>query len=144
VICLKDCQVFIEPVQVFKTDRGSIYWVAEDGRTQRYKVTHVGHDPADVGYKRPSRKTVYVDFDEGVGLIGDFVWGIRNILITSWALYGTYLRGDKLILGEPIYYENEPQLGKAPFEFWELIQNEHGTFPEVAHIGNKIVSIEKI
>jgi hypothetical protein len=123
----------------FKTSQGSLYHFG-DGYTTRLKTPHEGHDAKDVGLKRPSDHTVFVDpdFAREIGM-----WqtssasGKRVVLGNDGHVHlvsvnpktGTHGRDGK---GK---FSLQPQVGMAPVEVWD--KNDKGWF-RANHPGNPI------
>jgi hypothetical protein len=129
----------------FKTSQGSTY-VLNGESTTRTKTPHMGHDPADIGEKSPSTRTVYVDpaFATEVGM-----W--NTLSATGKRIVP---QGDKITLvsvnpaagklgRDPLIHDNTftttPAVGRAPLELFKPDESGHyrGNHP-----GNPIIRLE--
>ena len=143
---ISDLSTNIKPDTTFKTEKGSTYNVFGD-TTQRYKVKHDYHDPKDVGWKKQSSKTVYVDPEFAVEI------GMRNtssakgkrividkerIILLSKNPKTGKLGIDKTDSNNS--FTTTPEIGKSPLELWE--PDERG-FYRGNHPGNAIVEISE-
>lgn len=128
----------------FTTAQGSTYEIDERGRTTRTKSQHIGHDPNDVGEKRPSERTFYIDPEDArrVGMWGSSSAGGKRIIV----------RGDEAVLvsinpqtgkhgqDERIKLHRQPAVGLSPLELWG--KNRKGWWRE-NHPGSPITEIRK-
>lgn len=116
----------VRKVAGFKTSQGSTYTVSGES-TQRTKSPHQMHDPADVGLKEPSERTVYVSPEDATRIGAHATLNPEaqarvkltdeGILLTS--KYGREADGRTYTKTktEIIPYTATPEVGRAPVEF---------------------------
>lgn len=133
----------------FRTERGSVYEVHDDGTTTRNKSYHPEHGPEDVGLKPRSEKTIYVDPSvaanlSGAGLSGPdkFRLGLKDgkaSLIWPNNRTGQWGTSD---LSRDIPFSETPQVGLAPVEAWGRTNDVPGyeTYSG-QHAGNAITEM---
>jgi hypothetical protein len=116
----------------FKTAKGSTYTLDRHGRTQRTKSDHSkeGHDKGDVGLKRASDKTYYMDAEDAKimgghqGLIGAPGHGL-GVIVKDGRAYpvawneaaGKWGVSPDVMAGYAL--SEKPEVGKAPLELWK-------------------------
>lgn len=113
-----------DPASGFKTALGSTYtFDPATNITQRTKSLHPGHDPADIGLKPPSDRTVFVTPDEAEDIalhlqLGPEARPTLDVQPDGIVLSRGYGAGYKLTKSKKIPYTYKPEVGKAPVEFW--------------------------
>ena len=134
----------INPTMLFKTSKGSKYYISPEMTTQRIKSLHVGHDKDDVGLQEVSDKTVYVSNEVA-----------RSVTAKTTGYFWLCFHHEKLIkvhsfdgkitpLGQ-VEYSTVPQVGLCPVEFWKFQDIGRDVLhPRLLHVGNEIVSIEPV
>ena len=131
----------IQPTMLFRTLKGSKYYVGSKSSTQRIKSLHSGEV---AGYKEASDMTVYVSrevADSVASKTAGSFWLCfhRERLIKIHSLDG------KVTPVEMVEYSTVPQVGLCPVQFWKFrnigCEIMH---PRFLHIGNEIVSIEPV
>ncbi len=128
-----------ENAVTFKTSQGSTYTVGPDGGTIRNKASHIGHDPADVGAKDKSDRTVYVSPESGkaLGMHGTLS-GEKRIVERNGKLYAASKNaagewGVSPSEKEGHAFTTTPEVGKSPVEFWKG--------GDKWHAGNPIIEV---
>lgn len=106
----------------FTTSQGSTYTISGES-TQRTKTLHVGHDPKDVGLKRPSDRTVYLE-EEGAREVG--MWNTLNasgkhIIVHGDEVWLTSMNPKENKRGRDgrFKFSTEAEVGKSPLELWD-------------------------
>lgn len=134
----------------FTTEKGSVYTIDEQGRTQRTKSAHAGHDKDDVGLKEASDQTFFVD-PEHAQLIGmhnslDKSAKPRVLIRDNYALLVSWNAKENRWgrHGEPIPLSNSPTMGRSPLEVWGMKHDKElgGMVPSKNHPGNKITELQ--
>lgn len=145
----KSTQVKETPQPVtFKTSKGSTYSLSADGKTQRTKTLHQGHDPNDTGLKSLSDDTVYVDKNESSRIGSHFgmdkesrpkiLYREDGIYLVSWNKQANRWG----INGKPIPYTKNPEVGKSPIEMWGIDTDPQlGKKVSKIHAGNEIIEV---
>ena len=138
----------------FQTSQGSVYTLSGN-QTTRLKSLHAFHDKGDVGLKRKSDLTVYIDPElaREIGMWGTSSFEKRRIVLANGKVHLLSLNPksnehglDRLIHNPD--YTTEPKIGLAPLELWD-----RDTFPwkwnkpgllvfKASHPGNPIVKFE--
>lgn len=142
----------------YKTSKGSVYVVYDDGTTKRDKAARdtPGHE-GDHGVKARSEKTVYVAGTQvsalsSAGLMGGGEGGLRARLVlnksdkratlVTWNT--TQNRWGAAPSGTRIPYTETPQLGLHPLEMWKQaddIQGDGIVAFKSMHAGSEIIEI---
>lgn len=130
----------LKVAKIFKTAKGSLYTLYEDGSTVRDKSYHPEHGKEDVGIKEKSEKTFFIRPEDS-----------RNIdIINAQGLPGTpivaelepgkiavkYIDGKyagKFVSGTVTKTFDTPEVGLSPFEIWKGGRRYH--------LGNKITEV---
>lgn len=137
----------------FRTSFGSTYQILGN-TTQRYKTPHADHGVEDIGLKRPSERTLYLeDRDaQSLGMHGQ-LQGLFTCLSVrdnrllplfwdspkgKWNIYATQREG--------VCFTETPAIGLAPVELWgQGIVKGFGkadlTGWKVWHAGNAIIEV---
>jgi len=117
--------VFLFEETGFQTDKGSVYRF-DGNRTVRYKTSHMFHDQNDVGLKKISDLTVFIDVQTAkeIGMWGStnaakkrIVLHNNNIYLLSWNDHAMFFGMDKIIGNNQ--YILEPKIGLCPLELWD-------------------------
>lgn len=138
----------------FKTAQGSQYTLFDDGTTIRFKASHIGHSPSDVGEKERSAKTVFIngEFAKEVGMWGSSSSRKKRLVLSGGKVYliswneGLGKFGLDKIYGDSTY-TNSPTVGKHPLELWDRADpvsiglNKGVDVYKSSHPGGKIVEI---
>lgn len=136
----------------FKTEKGSVYNVHEDGTTSRNKAARKEHGN-DQGDKPKSSRTIYVSPDTAQDVLdhvnsmheeGD---GTIVVNTAGQPVYGVYKSGPKKtdpkqwVSTKPIPIASEtPKIGLQPLEIWN---SPDGKSANNFHLGNKITEINQ-
>lgn len=136
-------------ISTFKTAQGSSYVVDAEGRTTRAKSAHVGHDPADVGQKQQSEKTVYVDelASRAIGMQGQVQGSRRGMVENDGRLYPVAWNAAENRWGVApssrggFEFSHVPEVGKHPIELWEGRDGDQGREYGKWHAGNAITEL---
>ena len=139
----------------FKTEKGSVYTVNEDGTTVRDKTPRddVGHE-GDFGVKACSARTIYVESMEqavslsGAGMESPMGKGF-HVLIRDGKASLLWWNKQKDRWTSPsahrdIPFSETPGIGKYPVELWKPKQLDgipSETVYSKQHAGNKIVEV---
>jgi hypothetical protein len=130
-----------EAMSIFKTAKGSEYFVMPDGTTIRNKSPHPEH-PGDVGWQEPSQRTLYITPEHANELGGLFqattTFGKRIAMLPDGRVGVQYTQGpsrgkfERRTVGRPL---DGPQVGAMPLELWRNGVQAHFGNPitEVAH-----------
>lgn len=135
----------IREFQNFTTALGSTYQIDEEGRTQRTKTLHPGHDTADIGQKEWSAKTYYVSPEDAreLGMHGSLS-GRKSLIDRSGRLFPASWneQQQKWGLSETgragFEYSLQPEVGKSPIELWQPQPGSLGVEYAKWHAGNQI------
>ncbi len=132
----------------FVTGQGSIY-VYNNGQSIRIKKPHMLHSPEDVGLKKGSTYTFFIDPDSAkqLGYFGQLETHGKRFLVNpkEKAIYATFLH-PKLktrVVFHKVGYKDEPEVDKHPIEFFETSSQGSKDIPWFRgwHIGNKIDNV---
>lgn len=118
-------------VSFYRTGQGSLYaHHPKTGQTIRVKAPHVGHETKDVGLKRGSEQTVYVDPEHArqIGMWQTGNWSDRRLILHEGHVHlasrnpktGQHGRDYK-----PIPFHSAPKMGMSPLELNDR-RNEAG------------------
>lgn len=124
--------------QAFTTSQGSLY-AYNNGQSIRVKTPHQGHDAGDVGLKRGSHATRFVDPQDAqeVGMWGTMSNSGKRIIMQGDTMLLTSINpstGERG-LDKRIQTHNAPQVGLAPVELFD--PNSEGHY-KGHHPGNAI------
>jgi len=136
----------------YKTSLGSTYDVGESKGLQiedwystiRTKSIHAGHEKEDVGKKRDSHLTLYIDKKDS-GQMG-MPENIKTyVMIINNAMYHTDIKKDGKIgkFYGPVFYSTIPVKGSHPMELWGPFKHNGILGFKNWHNGNEIVEIFK-
>jgi GNAT superfamily N-acetyltransferase len=129
----------------FTTSQGSTYSINGESTT-RTKSLHKFHDPADIGEKPPSARTVYVspEFAQEVGMWNTLSSTGKRIILGKDGKVQLISRGpggkpglDRIINDNS--FSTTPEVGRAPLELFQ--PNESGHYAG-NHPGNAITRVE--
>lgn len=127
------------PIVGFKTAKGSVYTINEEGQTTRDKAERPEH-PGQKGVQPTSVKTVYVapDAVSGLGIVqaeGKTKYGLAFDSETN-SVAAKILNGPdkgKLVRDTVVPYSTTPEVGMVPVEYW----GDRKTI----HFGNPITEV---
>ena len=131
----------VVPASRFATSKGSQYVLLPNGMSIRHKTPHRFHDPNDVGWKKPSSRTVFLDdsqrralapvmatYPNGrVGLTSGPNWSRLGVAYTEGAEAGKPFRGTI------VTPNSGPEVGLSPLEIFG-----NGVY----HFGNNITEVQ--
>lgn len=134
---------------IFKTSKGSMYFGDAKGKTLRFKTPHIGHNPSDVGWKKPSDQTIYVNTKDAMEIAKGINYFNRWLVFTTNDSEEKRLVYIELINGQPkkirnIEYTTIPAIGLSPIEMSDGVNAyvpSFITFPNKLHVGNEITEI---
>lgn len=133
------------PIRQFKTAKGSVYQVHEDGTTTRNKAYRPEHGDAEQGIQPRSAKTVYVD-PEQLKRLAPPVSGWR-IMAEPDGTYSLMTDNNTPVgwgyspSGKNVPVETEPRPGLMPMELWKPETIAGRTMYGGMHPGNAITSV---
>lgn len=126
--------------KIFKTAKGSVYTLYEDGSTVRDKSYHPEHGEADVGIKEKSDKTYFIRPEDVYNLDIVIAEGLPGTPVVAEFEPGKigvkYIDGKhagKFINGTVTKVFDSPDVGLSPFEVWQGGRK--------IHFGNKITEV---
>jgi hypothetical protein len=128
-----------EAVSIFKTAKGSEYFVMPDGTTIRNKAPRPEH-PGEQGWQEPSQRTLFITPEHANELGGLFqattTFAKRIAVLPDGRVGIQYMQGpskgkfERRTVGRPL---DSPQVGAMPLELWQ----NGGR----AHFGNPITDV---
>lgn len=133
-------KIDLKASKIFKTAKGSVYTLYEDGSTVRDKSYHPEHGKEDVGVKEKSEKTFFIRPEDsrnldvinaqglpGTPIIAELEPGKIAVKYTDGKYAGKFVRGTETKTFE------SPEIGLSPFEIWQGGRKYH--------LGNKITEV---
>lgn len=127
----------------FKTAKGSVYEIQENGTTIRNKKARPEH-PGDSGVKPVSAKTVYITQEVAEAIAppqggkvafvihGDGKISLAQNIANNWGISKS---------AKELIYSTTPQVGSIPLELWNKSQIKGLDSFSRWHFGNKITSV---